>query len=170
MTQIVTPNTSRVLQTYTGPWPPATRLTHTHRHGQLVALFIFHGIKLTPWFPLLNCRDLYSASSGILPLPFWNSETAVCLVLGCGPEKPEQSQQKCFYWQARAARPTAPIGCNCSASQWCVWNTLCKVSGLKSARTHSIRPPPFFPPIDLREARCATGKQSPLYLSWCWSG
>ena len=98
-----------------------------------------------------------------------NSEWAVCLVRAAVQRGLSQSQPKCFYWRAKAVGPTAPIGCNWSASQWCVWTTLCKVAAFKK-HTHIYALPCFSPPAALREARWATGKQSPLYLSWCWSG
>lgn len=105
--------------------------------------------------------------------PHWNfaasvldcqySEWAVCLVRAAVQRGLSQSQPKCFYWRAKAVGPTAPIGCNWSASQWCVWTTLCKVAAFKK-HTH-IRPPLFLPSRRFKRSQMGHGEAiTPLFV------
>lgn len=129
----------------------------------------FPRTKLAPRFPLLNHRDLFSRVLEFCRFRFGTSELRESHLFepGCRPERPEQSQPNVFIdgrKQSVRQHRLAVIGRQVSGVfeiPYVKWQPL-------KAHTHTnVRPPCFSPPVALREARWATGKQSPLYLSWC---
>ncbi|CAB1457803.1 unnamed protein product [Pleuronectes platessa] len=63
---------------------------HSHLQGQLISPSSpFSRTKLTPGFPLLNCRDLYSPTLEFWRFRFGMSELGVSRLFGpgCGPER-----------------------------------------------------------------------------------
>ena len=143
--------------------PPEKTRPHTPIWSTGFPLYL-HQDEAHPSVSSVKLQRFLFHQFGIVLLPFWNTKADVCLGPGSSPKKPERSQPKYFYWQARAAKPTAPIGCNCPASQRRFWKTLCKVSASKS--THTQQTPTLFLPSPgfKRSQMCHAEAITPLFV------
>lgn len=146
--------------------PPVNTQTSTRLYGQLVSLLTFIRTKLTPRFPLHNCRDVDSTTLELCRFRFGTPRQTFVWARAAVQRSPSAPNENVFIdrreqpsRQHRLAVIVRPVSG--------VFERPCAKCQPLKAHTRSTRPPGSFPLDALREARCATGKQSPLYLSWC---
>lgn len=146
--------------------PPVHTRTRTRLYGQLASLLTFTRMKLTPRFPLQNCRDFDSTGLETRRFRFGTRRQTFVWAWAAVQRSPSAPNENVFIDRREQPSRQRRLAVIVRPVSGVFERPYAKCQPLK-AHTRSIRPPCSFPLDALREARCATGKQSPLYLSWC---